>query len=139
MTTRKLVGAILCAKSWENFLTMKEVGERNLQVAPCERALFLNATILTGWSHWESFMVKPNGRLVRVSSRITALPPPAYQSRSLRLAFLGDRSPLGKPYLEASFSLRCFQRLSLPDFATELCHGRDNSITRGLFIPVLSY
>src|SRR5580658_9391894 len=88
---------------------------------------------------WESFMVKPNGRLVRVSSRIAALPPPAYQSRSLRLAFLDRRSGLGKPYLGASFSLRCFQRLSLPDFATERCHWRDNSITRGLFIPVLSY
>jgi len=30
-------------------------------------------------------------------------------------------------------------RLSRPDFATELCRWRDNSITRGLFSPVLSY
>jgi hypothetical protein len=35
--------------------------------------------------------------------------------------------------------LRCIQHLSFPDFATELCHWRDNSFTRGPSIPVLSY
>ena len=29
-------------------------------------------------------------------------------------------------YLEESFTLICFQRLSRPYFATQLCHWRDN-------------
>jgi len=46
---------------------------------------------------------------------------------------------LGKSHLEEGFALICLQRLSRPDFATQLCHWRDNWITRGLFNPVLSY
>ena len=42
-------------------------------------------------------------------------------------------------YLEAGFPLRCFQRLSLPNVATLLCHWHDNRDTRGSSIPVLSY
>ena len=45
----------------------------------------------------------------------------------------------GIRYLEAGFALRCFQRLSLPDLATQLCSGRNNWYTSGRFIPVLSY
>lgn len=44
-----------------------------------------------------------------------------------------------KTYLQASFPLRCFQRLSLPHIATQRCHWRDNWYTRGEFTPVLSY
>ena len=54
-------------------------------------------------------------------------------ARSKRVLILG-RSDLG-----ACFTLRCFQRLSLPDFATQPCRWRDSWYTRGLFIPVLSY
>jgi hypothetical protein len=43
------------------------------------------------------------------------------------------------PYLEAGFPLRCFQRLSKPDIATEQCPWQDSSYTRGQFTPVLSY
>ena len=43
------------------------------------------------------------------------------------------------PYLEVSFTLRCFQRLSNPHFATLPCRWRDNRCTIGAFIPVLSY
>ena len=46
---------------------------------------------------------------------------------------------VGRSHLEEGFALICFQRLSRPDFATQLYHWRDNWITRGLFIPVLSY
>ena len=42
-------------------------------------------------------------------------------------------------YLGVGFALRCFQRLSRPDFATRRCHWRDNRNTSGLSIPVLSY
>ena len=45
----------------------------------------------------------------------------------------------GISYLEASFTLRCFQRLSQPHSATLLCRWRDNRCTVGAFIPVLSY
>ena len=45
----------------------------------------------------------------------------------------------GRPHLEAGFTLRCFQRLSLPNIATQLCPWRDNWCTRGSSIPVLSY
>jgi len=47
--------------------------------------------------------------------------------------------PSGGSHLEAGFPLRCFQRLSLPHMATQLCLWQDNWHTRGAFIPVLSY
>ncbi len=43
------------------------------------------------------------------------------------------------PNLEAGFPLRCFQRLSIPDIATEQSGWRQSSYTRGQFTPVLSY
>jgi hypothetical protein len=45
----------------------------------------------------------------------------------------------GRSYLEASFPLICFQRLSLPNAATQRCPGRDNWYTGGSSVPVLSY
>jgi hypothetical protein len=45
----------------------------------------------------------------------------------------------GKSYLEIGFPLRCFQRLSRINVATQLCPWQDNWITRDLPIPVLSY
>ena len=45
----------------------------------------------------------------------------------------------GISHLEGGFPLRCFQRLSFPNIATQLCHWRDNWCTRGSSIPVLSY
>ena len=46
---------------------------------------------------------------------------------------------VGKPNLEAGFVLRCVQRLSFLDVATQLCHWRDNWCTIGPVTPVLSY
>ena len=45
----------------------------------------------------------------------------------------------GISYLEVSFTLRCFQRLSRPHFATRPCRWRDNRCTIGASTPVLSY
>src|SRR6266852_873950 len=45
----------------------------------------------------------------------------------------------GRSHLEAGFALRCLQRLSLPDIATERCSWRNSSHTRGPSTPVLSY
>ena len=42
-------------------------------------------------------------------------------------------------HLEARFPLRCFQRLSGPQVATRLCHGRDNRHSSAVSTPVLSY
>jgi hypothetical protein len=49
------------------------------------------------------------------------------------------RYPDGIRYLEVGFALRCFQRLSHPDLATQLCSWQNNWDTSGRFIPVLSY
>ena len=45
----------------------------------------------------------------------------------------------GISHLEGGFTLRCLQRLSLPDLATLLCHWYDNRYTSGPSSPVLSY
>jgi hypothetical protein len=45
----------------------------------------------------------------------------------------------GKPNLGAGFVLRCVQRLSFLDIATQPCHWRDNWFTIGPVTPVLSY
>ncbi len=47
--------------------------------------------------------------------------------------------PQGRPSFGVGFPLRCFQRLSRPHLATQLCSWRNNWCTRGTFIPVLSY
>ena len=45
----------------------------------------------------------------------------------------------GNSLLQVGFTLRCLQRLSLPHFASQLCHWHDNCCTSGASIPVLSY
>src|SRR5213078_1049693 len=45
----------------------------------------------------------------------------------------------GRTHLVVGFSLICFQRLSFPDVATQLCPWQDNWYTRGQCFPVLSY
>ena len=44
-----------------------------------------------------------------------------------------------KPHLKAGFTLRCFQRLSFPNVATQLYCLRNNWYTIGSSTPVLSY
>ena len=48
--------------------------------------------------------------------------------------------PFGRrSFLVGGFVLRCFQHLSLPYVATQLCPWQNNWCTRGMSIPVLSY
>jgi len=54
-----------------------------------------------------------------------------YQGSSLRR---GRRPNLGE-----GFALRCFQRLSRPDTATQRCPWQDSWYTGGRSTPVLSY
>src|SRR5262249_48538296 len=68
---------------------------------------------------------------------VTRLPPPAYQPSNPLGALTHKRG--GTPHLEASFPLRCLQRLSLPNVANQPCPWRDNWHTRGSSVPVLSY
>ena len=81
---------------------------------------------------------KPHERLVLVSytrrRAYTSSLSTWWSSRALQ----GTEVP-GRSYLGWGFVLRCFQRLSLPDIATQRCHWRDNWITMGLSNPVLSY
>ena len=46
---------------------------------------------------------------------------------------------VGISHLEGGFTLRCLQRLSLPDLATLPCSWRNNRYTSGRSSPVLSY
>ena len=57
-----------------------------------------------------------------------------------QIVFLGPYSIKDeRSYLRESFTLRCFQRLSRPYLATQLCPWQNNWCTRGTSIPVLSY
>jgi hypothetical protein len=49
------------------------------------------------------------------------------------------KQTVGISHLEVGFPLRCFQRLSHPNLATQLCRWHDNWNTIGSSIPVLSY
>jgi hypothetical protein len=84
------------------------------------------------------YRIKPHGQLVSVSlTRYRASTPDLSTSWSWTTLQGGLAS--GKTNLQASFPLRCFQRLSLPHIATRRCHWRDNRYTRGASTPVLSY
>src|SRR4029077_10593155 len=84
------------------------------------------------------YRIKPHGQLVLVSSRPYG-PSTSSLSTSWSWTTLQGGQASGKTNLQASFPLRCFQRLSLPHIATRRCHWRDNRYTRGASTPVLSY
>ena len=63
-------------------------------------------------------MVKPHDLLVLIGSCIAAFIPSAYRPGSLPGVFRRV-IPSVMIYLEVGFPLRCFQRLSLPDVATQ--------------------
>jgi hypothetical protein len=70
--------------------------------------------------------------------------PVCYQPSTCRLStgssFRGLTSRKSeKALLGAGFPLRCCQRLSLPNVATQRCRLRDNWYTSGSSSPVLSY
>ena len=50
-----------------------------------------------------------------------------------------SHDPLKKSHLVVGFALICFQRLSLPDVATQQCFWRNNWYTSGQSNSVLSY
>ncbi len=84
------------------------------------------------------YRIKSHEQLVSVSSTPYSAYTSDLSTSWSRTTLLGGQAS-GKTYLQASFPLRCFQRLSLPHIATRLCHWRDNRYTRGASTPVLSY
>ena len=84
------------------------------------------------------YRIKPHEQLVSVSSTPHSACTPDLSTSWSRTTLQGGLAS-GKTYLQASFPLRCFQRLSLPHIATRRCHWRDNRYTRGASTPVLSY
>ena len=69
------------------------------------------------------------------SSNLHALP----RSQRCPIYLLVFQGSVRNLILVASFTLRCFQRLSHPYIATQRCSWRNNWYTSGMSIPVLSY
>ena len=86
----------------------------------------------------QGYRVKPHGQLVLVSSRHYCPYTPSLSTSWSRTTLQGSQAP-GRSHLQASFPLRCFQRLSLPYIATRQCDWRHNRYTRDTSTPVLSY
>ena len=92
----------------------------------CCLGLSLRAALGLGW-------IKPIERLVPVS--LHAL----LHFHIWPIDVMVYHGSQARPGFEASFPLRCFQRLSFPHIATRRCGWRHNRYTRGASIPVLSY
>ena len=84
-------------------------------------------------------MVKPHDRLVLVSSMRYRTSTPSLSPGSLPGVFSPPRREKGISNLRVGFTLICFQHLSRPNVAIQLCRWHDNWYTRGSSIPVLSY
>ena len=84
------------------------------------------------------FTVKPNGRLVRVSSTPYGASTSRLSTSSSSRSLL-DPKRVGNPYLGDGLALRCFQRLSSPNIATLRCPWQDSRHTSGSSLPALSY
>ena len=84
------------------------------------------------------YRIKPHGQLVPVSCAPHSASTPGLSTSWSRTTLQGGQAS-GKTNLQASFPLRCFQRLSLPHIATRQCDWRHNRYTRGASTPVLSY
>ncbi|KAF1858519.1 hypothetical protein Lal_00015036 [Lupinus albus] len=77
----------------------------------------------------QGYRDKPYGQLVSVSLMHYCTSTPDLSTSWSRTTLQGAQGS-GKSHLKASFPLRCFQRLSLPNLATRQCHWRDNRYTR---------
>src|SRR5690606_6197545 len=91
----------------------------------------------------------PERLLLRIRARISPRPlvrlgSTPYGASTGRLSSWSSSSgltwlPSEEAHLEASFPLRCFQRLSAPQVATRHCGWRHNRHTSAASTPVLSY
>ena len=76
----------------------------------------------------------PSIRAISTARLRTSLP---FHLRPINVVI--SHGPLKKTHLAAGFALICFQRLSHPDVATQLCSWRNNWYTSGQSGSVLSY
>src|SRR6476469_5178974 len=83
-------------------------------------------------------MVKPHGGLVSVSFTPCGVSTSDLSTWSSSRCLQGSCDP-GRSHLVEGFTLRCFQRFSLPHIATERCRWHDNSYTRGASNPAPRY
>ena len=88
-------------------------------------------------SSWLRCLSKALDRLVPVSSKPHGSSTPGLSTMSSTWDLTSLRYE--KPHLKAGFTLRCFQRLSVPNVATQLYPWQDNWYTSGSSTPVLSY
>ena len=110
-------------------------------VLPCFRLLLprpADRTLTT--AHCFEFLLSSHG-LLKTSARPISNDNLHALLRSQRrpiylLVFQGSH---GNLILVVGFTLRCFQRLSRPYFASQLCPWQDNCCTSGTSTPVLSY
>jgi hypothetical protein len=109
---------------------LEEGSGTGLCIAPCIRPANVHVS--------QGYRVKPHGQLVPVSSRRYRPCTPGLSTSWSRTTLQGSQAP-GRSHLQASFPLRCFQRLSLPHIATRQCDWRHNRYTRDASTPVLTY
>ena len=95
-------------------------------------------TICCHLTKQHGYRIKPHGQLVPVSFTPHSASTPGLSTSWSRTTLQGGQAS-GKTNLQASFPLRCFQRLSLPNVANRPCRWRDNRHTRGPSTQVLSY
>src|SRR5512132_1808989 len=105
----------------------REGSGTGLCIAPCGGGCFHTRSRCTLQS--QGYRVKPHGQLVLVSSTHYCAYTPSLSTSWSRTTLQGSQAP-GRSHLQASFPLRCFQRLSLPYIATRQCDWRHNRYTR---------
>ena len=113
------------------------LAQKNLLCAVCEDILHsskLNRRKCLGHPRSKSQAL---GVLVQVRSTPCGAPTPCLSTLCSTRRLTSLRC--GKPHLKAGFTLRCFQRLSLPGAATRLHGWRHDRYTVGPSTPVLSY
>ena len=110
----------------------------NLEEVSSYFSVCFNKQLNPRWQCCQGYRDKPYGQLVLVSLMHYCTSTPNLSTSWSRTTLQGAQGS-GKSHLKASFPLRCFQRLSLPNLATRQCHWRDNRYTRGSSTPVLSY
>ena len=105
-----------------------------LSIAPlhCLQSLFILSLSKDGSSH--ELPAKTLHMLIISTSRLHPLR--GFHLKPINLV-VSEGSM--NPHLGGGFALRCFQRLSCPNLATQLCSWRNNWYTRGWFAEVLSY
>ena len=91
---------------------------------------------------WQTLEGKKGGQASRPVSNATLkalLPLHVHPIKLVVFKWSSGIKDPGTSHLQGGLALRCFQRLSFPDVATQRCLFRDNWNTRGQSFPVLSY